>query len=145
MTENNIIIKYTQAVSCLPERIGSILQNAVPSSIKIQVQEVRLRIGQPVMLTTAERQYFLDSQSGISYKVTSGCPVATAYDLSETFKAVCGYSVHSRQNEIKNGFVTIKGGHRVGICGTAVYENGVLTILACLRRMVPGILIRNIF
>ena len=35
---------------------------------------------------------------------------------------MCNYSMYSYQKEINSGFITLKGGHRVGICGTAVYE-----------------------
>ena len=44
--------------------------------------------------------------------------VAT-YDNAEN---AIGYSVYAYQNEIRNGFVTCHGGHRFGICGTAVTE-----------------------
>ena len=49
---------------------------------------------------------------------------ATREDIDETFRGICSYSVYSHQNEIKNGFITLSGGHRVGLCGTAVTSNG---------------------
>lgn len=44
-------------------------------------------------------------------------------DIQEAFASVCEYSVHAYKDEICEGFVTAEGGLRVGICGTAVYEN----------------------
>ncbi len=34
------------------------------------------------------------------------------------------YSVYARQHELQNGFVTLRGGHRMGVCGTAVMQGG---------------------
>ena len=53
--------------------------------------------------------------------------IVTPKDVSDTFQSICGYSVYSHQNEIKHGFLTMQGGHRAGLCGTAVYQNGTLS------------------
>ena len=50
--------------------------------------------------------------------------VVSKADIVDTFNNICNYSVYNRQNEIVNGFVTMYGGHRAGICGTAVVNNG---------------------
>lgn len=42
---------------------------------------------------------------------------------------MCGYSVYSHQSDLVNGFITLKGGCRVGICGTAVIQNGAVTAI----------------
>ena len=46
--------------------------------------------------------------------------ICTKNEIFEIFHNICNYSVYSRQYEINNGYITIKGGHRAGICGTAV-------------------------
>lgn len=43
--------------------------------------------------------------------------------ISEIFAALCEYSVHAYKKEICEGYITVKGGIRIGICGTAVYED----------------------
>ena len=48
----------------------------------------------------------------------------SAAEIADVFAEICRYSVYSFQNEIAQGFVTLDGGNRVGICGTAVYKNG---------------------
>ncbi len=54
---------------------------------------------------------------------------ASQRSLYDTFRRLCDYSVYSRQDEIRNGFITVRGGHRVGLCGTAACENGRITTL----------------
>ncbi len=48
-----------------------------------------------------------------------GC-IVSREDIEYSFKAVCEYSVYSFARELSEGYITIKGGHRVGLCGTAV-------------------------
>jgi len=43
-------------------------------------------------------------------------------DILEIFKKLCDMSIYAHINELKKGFITIKGGHRVGVCGTVVCE-----------------------
>ena len=47
-------------------------------------------------------------------------------DILETIQKICNNSIYSYQNEICNGYITIKGGHRVGISGNCVIENNKL-------------------
>lgn len=86
-------------------------------------QEIRLRVGRPLAVTVFGRERFVTENGSVT-----DCPqlglLVTAADLDYSFKASCNYSVHSYSRELKNGFVTIAGGHRVGICGTAVFKDG---------------------
>ena len=52
--------------------------------------------------------------------------------LDEVVRKICEYSVYSRQNEIVNGFITLRGGHRAGICGTAVLRDGEMSNVRCI-------------
>ena len=45
-----------------------------------------------------------------------GCLRISKALLAECFHAVCGYSLHAVQHEVDQGFVTLAGGHRVGVC-----------------------------
>ena len=48
------------------------------------------------------------------------CTTLTGAHLSQILRALCDYSVHSYTQDIAQGFITLPGGHRAGICGTAV-------------------------
>ncbi len=48
---------------------------------------------------------------------------------SEIFTRLCNGTVYQFENQIKNGYITIQGGHRVGFCGTAIYEGDRLVTL----------------
>lgn len=76
------------------------------------IAEIRLRAGRPCVV--------VDIFGEMS---TCSAPFS-AEEIADCFAEICRYSVHSFQDEISRGFVTLDGGHRVGICGTAVKNGG---------------------
>lgn len=100
---------FAQAISCLvPERQAQMQGFARQN----EAEEIRLRVGRPpaVRLAGAETPLAL--------------PPVSAEELRETLGRAAQYSVHSFAESLQNGFVTIEGGHRLGLCGTAASENG---------------------
>lgn len=119
----NSIIKFNQAVNGLNPRLKGVL-NSISPELKSTVKEVRIRSGRPLSIFTGCRELFVDEQGKCSPNYISGGVIVRTEDLNECFKSLCGYSVHTYQHEICSGFITINGGHRAGICGTAVIDSG---------------------
>ncbi len=72
------------------------------------LREIRIKAECPLLLYSASgRQIYPQT-------------VHTISDIETTFRKVCASSAYSHRNEIRSGFVTLPGGHRVGIMGTAV-------------------------
>ena len=86
-----------------------------------QVYEIRLRVNAPLILIYKGKEYFLTKEGNFSGEETKGCFVK-AEDLKETMEYVSGYSMYAFEDEIRQGFITIQGGHRVGIAGKTVLE-----------------------
>lgn len=97
---------------------------AVPREVKAKTHEIRLRSGRPVMLSLPDADVFVDSRGRISPEPGMDPLVVGRGEIDGIFRILCGSSVYSHQNEIKNGFVVLKGGHRAGLCGTAVVSSG---------------------
>ena len=76
------------------------------------VTEIRLRAGRPAVFVNIFGEM----------KTCSGA--FSAEEIADCFAEICRYSVHSFQEEIAEGYITLDGGHRVGICGTAVKNGG---------------------
>lgn len=100
---------------------------ALPPDIKKQTEEVRLRTCEPVMLRGAGGLWF--PQKDGTY---TGGPVIktirpTRREMQDIFRSLCAESVYAHEKEIVNGFLPLPGGHRAGLCGTAVYQAGQLT------------------
>ncbi len=77
------------------------------------IYEIRIRAGRGVVLETSRGRVLLD--------VT-----VRTEDVGECIKSFCDHSLHSFEKELREGFITLKGGHRAGFCGTAVIKNGKL-------------------
>lgn len=83
------------------------------------IQEIRLRVNRPAAATVMGAVRYITESGQLTYNPDSSVTVSEQ-DLRRSFEAVCQYSVHSFQNDILSGFITLRGGHRVGICGTSV-------------------------
>ncbi|WP_287822290.1 stage III sporulation protein AA [Clostridium sp.] len=75
-----------------------------------KLQEIRLKVNKPLIFQLGEREVIGN------YNVTNE-------DISNILKRMSNYSIYSIEDEIKQGYITIKGGHRVGICGNCIIEN----------------------
>ncbi|MDO4742956.1 MAG: ATPase, T2SS/T4P/T4SS family [bacterium] len=117
MDVNYAAERYDQAAGFTPDRIKTLLLN-LPISEKAQVSEIRLRVNRPITVTYANRQKQIEAQRQ---------PTVSLFEIENFYNRLCGYSVYAHQNELRNGYITVCGGHRAGICGTAVYDEGDIT------------------
>ena len=78
------------------------------------VEELRLRAGHPpaALLRGQERPI-----PGVSAPVTSRM-------LEQILSAATGHSCYSAEESMREGYVTLPGGHRIGLCGTAAVQDG---------------------
>lgn len=95
------------------------------------LEEIRLRQGLPIALYYRDRCCYFTQKGQLSPSYT-GCIIASKADLIEGVELISEASVYALENEIKNGYITIDGGHRVGICGSAVTEDGKITNINCI-------------
>ncbi len=129
--------RFDSAVSIIGGELKKMLTD-LPAYIKTQTYEIRLRSGRPVILNGKYGSYYLLSSgcTGVSIDSTF---ISTPEILNDTFNRLCCYSVHSHLGSIVNGYITIQGGHRAGIVGTAVTNSaGEVTSI----REISGINIR---
>ena len=80
-----------------------------------QVQEIRFRCGKPGMITAAGKNIVLNPEL-----------VCSERDLENLFLAACEFSPGSRMNQIQHGYLLMRGGLRMGICGRCMQENGIV-------------------
>ena len=89
---------------CIKGKLGNIGSND-------GVTEIRLRVNRRVCIYISKKEIMIDY-------------IVTMKDILDILVKVSKNSLYSIQNDINEGFVTIKGGHRIGITGEAVIENG---------------------
>ena len=88
-----------------------------------ELKEIRLRMGQPVMLLYKEKMWFLHP-NGMLTEQAAEAMVAGEEELRETMEYICGYSRYIYGEKMKRGFLTVPGGHRVGMTGRGVLDHG---------------------
>ena len=101
--------------------------NVLPRSVRILIQkeelqytflqEIKLRVGQPLMLIYRGGELIPGRRQGRPYQVTKE-------DIRELLEYVSNYSLYAYEQEMRQGFITIEGGHRIGMTGQAIIEDG---------------------
>lgn len=79
-----------------------------------KVEEIRIRVGRPVIIRVGVNEIVL------KYNIHSD-------EIINILQNFCNNSIYTYQNQICNGFITILGGHRVGISGSVVLKDGVVS------------------
>jgi len=118
--------RFEKAVSYVTPIVKNLLLG-LPDGVKAGIREIRMRSGLPVIVINQRGANFLNVNGRLSCMYGESAVRMNAADINDTFNRICGYSVHSHKADILNGFITIEGGHRAGICGTAVSENNAVT------------------
>ena len=100
----------------LAPRLKQILERAALPNL----EEIRLRITRPLVVKTGAGYHCLDERGRT-------VPQAEAYhvlpeDVAGTVQILTNNSWYAWEEEIRRGYLTVPGGHRVGICGRAVLD-----------------------
>ncbi len=124
---------FLQVAGVLPPRLRREVLT-LGQGKRSRAEEIRLRVGQPpsVVLGGREERLFV--------------PPVTAVELEGVLELATRASVHALLDQIRRGYITLQGGHRLGLCGTAVMKGGEIHSLRRLSslnlriaRQVPGI------
>lgn len=136
----NILTKYIFPV--LPTHICQLLMK-LPDKLMGSVTEIRIRVNQPLLLITGNQDIMVaDSGPETNSARAYHC---TMQDLLRIFQVICKNSVYAFEPELQQGYLTITGGHRVGLSGQAAVVDGTIKTLTHisslnirLARSVPG-------
>lgn len=93
------------------------------------LMEIRLRINEPLIFLFSHGDYFVNECRGLiecqgladirdtAYRVTPS-------DIKSTLDFISDYSLYAYEDEVRQGFITVRGGHRVGLAGQVVLDRG---------------------
>ena len=110
--------RYAEAAAILPVRLRT-LALSLPDEVQARAEEFRLRAGRPMTVLTPEGELALEG-------IVEPEELETLCDLATEF------SRYAASETLRDGFLPVRGGFRVGICGTAVMKEGVSTNLKSL-------------
>lgn len=93
-----------------------------------QLQEIRLRVNAPVIFMINRQECYPDGQGHI-HRGWENAIVLKQGDIEAIFNHICNYSPYAYEAQLKQGYLTVAGGHRVGIFGQAVMDGDKVTML----------------
>lgn len=96
------ILKY------MPQTIKNLIERYVKENYN-SLEEIRIRANKPIILK------FSNEEKIINYQTTTN-------EILEIMQYICENSIYSYQEQICNGYINLKGGHRVGISGNVVFK-----------------------
>lgn len=124
----------------------AIVQEMEISKVNLKnLQEIRIKIGNPVIMEDGE------GEKVFNYQVKNE-------DIKYIIQRISNYSLYAFEEELKQGYITIQGGHRIGISGDCVVQNGLVKtikniyslnirvsreILGCAFKYVPHMIKNN--
>lgn len=104
---------YIEVLQVLPKKIIEIIEGKVDTK---KIQEIRIKVNKPVIINTANEELVLDylvSKEELKYIITK----------------ISSYSLYAFEEEMRQGYITFRGGHRIGLAGQCVMENGRVKVL----------------
>ncbi len=116
--------RFRDALPYFPAALQQPLSR-IPAADAAEIQEIRLRVQKPMQVIRGTAAFTVLQDGSLHPDMQAGIPV-TRQALDTCFQNICSHSLHSWQTAIRQGFLTIAGGCRAGICGTAVLQNGIL-------------------
>lgn len=88
------------------------------------LEEIRLRANKPIIIYQNKMETVLNNK-----------PYPDAEDILLTLELMSDYSLYALEEELKNGYITLSGGHRVGITGKAIIDNGHIKTIKCINSL----------
>lgn len=99
-----------EVLAVLPKEIVRLIKE-MPAEKIADIEEIRLRINRPIEVSIRGTPYFL------GYR-------AKEEDGLHLLNKISHFSIYALDEELKRGYITISGGHRVGLAGKVILENG---------------------
>ena len=127
-------MKEEQILNIFPNRIREHFHKAVKRVDELQ--EIRLMAEQPVRIICANQEFFLTKTGELSRFLDENSWQIRAGEMEQILNHVCSYSRYAYEEDIRQGFLTVPGGHRVGVAGQVILnESGIVKNMKYIRYM----------
>lgn len=127
-------MRENQILSIFPGRIRERFLKAAKRAEELQ--EIRMAALKPVRLLCGSREFFLEETGELSDIISSNCWYITTGEMELILDHICSYSRYAYEDNIRQGFITVPGGHRIGVAGQVVLgEDGKVKSMKYIRCM----------
>lgn len=108
-----------QILNKLPEKIKGPVSE-LPEPVKKQLEEIRVRIHGDIRVISKNQEMVVSLKNHAQI---------TREDLEMILNNLLDYSYYAYEEELAKGYITIEGGHRIGVCGKAVVDKGKVSLI----------------
>jgi stage III sporulation protein AA len=109
----------------LPKKIAEMI-NRIPPSQQEEIEEIRIRINRPIEITMSGTLIFL------SY-------IIQPEDAFHLMNKISHFSIYAIEEELKRGYITVSGGHRIGLAGKVILEEGRVKRFRMFHPLISGL------
>lgn len=106
----------------LPPRLRQVIRD-LPPVVATRIEEIRVRQDRPLEVITPTCPFFIDKEGRLSQTPTSPW-IPRREECVKLLNLISNHSLYALEEELRRGFVTVEGGHRIGLVGRVVVENG---------------------
>ena len=121
-----------EIVNLFPVRLRQILE-ALPLDFA-RLEEIRLRCGQPILFRIAGKEMGITGSGDLTELGSSGkldnwekLEKIREKELKDTLEIIGGFSLYAAEEELRQGFFTVRGGHRIGVAGRVILKDRQIT------------------
>lgn len=107
------MVNLNDILDILPQNMRNIIENV--DNLK-ELQEIRIKVNKPIILNSGSKEIILKF-------------IPTREDVKTILQRISRFSIYAYEEEIRQGYITINGGHRIGICGVCVIEENKVKII----------------
>ena len=100
----------------MPEMIRNVL-SGIPEDVLKNLEEIRIQIHQPIRVISGGKEL-----------IFRNCDI-DRNTIDYILNNLLNYSIYAYEENLAKGFITIEGGHRVGVCGHVITENGGIRLI----------------
>ena len=111
-----------EILAILPTSIRQIIE-AIEPKICNEIEEIRIRENRPLEISYLNRFAFLTQQGKLT-EFEKGAYIVQHEEILKMLNMISNHSIYRLEEELKRGYITVNGGHRIGITGKVVTELG---------------------
>lgn len=109
-------------LSMMPQQLRELCRK-LPEDVLLSLEEIRIRKEQPVELIYGQVSRFLCREGTMTSYPAKGWKIPLL-ELEKMINLISQHSIYALEEELRRGYVTVTGGHRIGIVGKALIEKG---------------------
>lgn len=106
----------------LPLDLKKLLEG-LPAEVKGSLEEIRIRENRPLEISYRGGFRFLAPDGSLNH-YSEGSIKPTAEQCRKLLERITNYSLYAMEEELRRGYITVSGGHRIGLAGRTILDGG---------------------